>query len=302
MLKLGFKRGQYNPCLYYHRQRNLRTFLHGDDFATVGTRSGVQWFKSALENRFEIKTQCIGPGAIAGVGQRVSGTATGPAPTTAQGEALQEGTEGRLLNRILRCTPAGWEVEADQRHADLIIKELDLDNAHGVITPGENEPRRKEGENEELLEPAEATRYRGIAARANYLAADRPDLMYSVKELCRGMANPTKAHWHKLKRLGRYLVDTSRTIMKYDWQGHEREVTGYSDSDWAGCRVTGKSTSGGALMIGGHFLKGWSRTQNHVTLSSAEAELIALVKCSAELMGMKCHEGLRRREQRGGVR
>ena len=40
-------------------------------------------------------------------------------------------------------------------------------------------------------------------------------------------------------------------------------------------------------MIGGHFLKGWSRTQNHVTTSSAEAELIALVKCSAELMGMR---------------
>ena len=39
-------------------------------------------------------------------------------------------------------------------------------------------------------------------------------------------------------------------------------------------------------MIGGHYLKGWSRTQNHVTLSSAEAELIALVKCSAELLGM----------------
>ena len=76
-------------------------------------------------------------------------------------------------------------------------------------------------------------------------------------------------------------------ILKYDWQGHEREVTGYSDSDWAGCRVTGKSTSGGSLMIGSHFLKGWSRAQNHVTMSSAEAELIALVKCSAELLGMR---------------
>ena len=40
-------------------------------------------------------------------------------------------------------------------------------------------------------------------------------------------------------------------------------------------------------MIGSHFLKGWSRTQNHVALRSAEAELIALVKCSAELMGMR---------------
>ena len=40
-------------------------------------------------------------------------------------------------------------------------------------------------------------------------------------------------------------------------------------------------------MVGGHFIKGWSRTQNHITLSSAEAELIALVKCSAELLGVR---------------
>ena len=40
-------------------------------------------------------------------------------------------------------------------------------------------------------------------------------------------------------------------------------------------------------MIGGHFIKGWARTQNHVTHSSAEAELIALVKCSAELLGIR---------------
>ena len=55
MVKIGFVRGRYDPCLYYHRGRNLRTFLHGDDFATVGTRSGVKWLKDALEKRFEIK-------------------------------------------------------------------------------------------------------------------------------------------------------------------------------------------------------------------------------------------------------
>ena len=44
---------------------------------------------------------------------------------------------------------------------------------------------------------------------------------------------------------------------------------------------------GGAIMIGGHFIKGWSRTQNHITQSSAEAELVALVKCSSELLGIR---------------
>ena len=63
-------------------------------------------------------------------------------------------------------------------------------------------------------------------------------------------------------------------------------MQGYSDSDWKGCRVTGKSTSGGVVRIGTHFIKGWSRTQNHGTLSAAEAELIAMVKCTAESMGV----------------
>ena len=63
------------------------------------------------------------------------------------------------------------------------------------------------------------------------------------------------------------------------------EITGYSDSDWAGCRVTGKSTSGGALTIGSHLIKAWSRTQSNITLSSAEAELYAMVKCTAEMLG-----------------
>ena len=39
-------------------------------------------------------------------------------------------------------------------------------------------------------------------------------------------------------------------------------------------------------MVGEHFLKGWARTQNSVTLSSAEAELVAMGKTAAELIGI----------------
>ena len=57
----------------------------------------------------------------------------------------------------------------------------------------------------------------------------------------------------------------------YPWQQTMKELEGYSDSDWAGCRVTGKSTSGGVLMKGAHFIKSWSRTQQCVTLSSCRS-------------------------------
>ena len=121
MLKAGFRRGRYNPCLYFHAKRNLRTFLHGDDFATVGTKENVEWFKAVLENRFEIKTECVSPSA-AGVGGLTGGTPSGPSPKTTNGTRMQEGSEARLLNRVVRCTPDGWEVEPDQRHADLIVQ------------------------------------------------------------------------------------------------------------------------------------------------------------------------------------
>lgn len=67
------------------------------------------------------------------------------------------------------------------------------------------------------------------------------------------MARSTTVMWHMLKRLGRY-----RTVMEFGWQGHEKVVTGCSDSELDMCLVTGRSTSGGALMVGGHFIKGWA--------------------------------------------
>ena len=89
----------------------MRTCLHGDAFATVGTRQGVTWFKDALEKRFEIKSECISPVA-AGVGeQKGAGATEGPATTATNGEAMKEGSECRLLNRVVRCTTGGWEVE-----------------------------------------------------------------------------------------------------------------------------------------------------------------------------------------------
>ena len=55
MIKAGLRRGKYNPCLYLHEKRNLITFLHCDDFATVGTKENVKWFKETLENGLRSK-------------------------------------------------------------------------------------------------------------------------------------------------------------------------------------------------------------------------------------------------------
>jgi hypothetical protein len=214
-----------------------------------------------LKERFEIKSKKIGLGK-------------------------DEVKEARVLTRVVRVTPEGWEYEADQRHAELIVKTLGLEESKEVSTPGEDDKPWKEEEEAELLKGVQAREYRALSARANYLALDRSDIQYATKECCRGMSCPTVGDWRKLKRLGRYLRSKPRVISKFRWQCRRSEVTGFSDSDWAGCRRTAKSTSGGLLMVGSHCVKSWSTTQKSVTLSSGEAELVACVKLSAELLGM----------------
>ena len=57
MREWGFTRGRNRPSLYFHHARNVRTFLHGDDFATVGMLERVTWLKGQLEGMFEINTE-----------------------------------------------------------------------------------------------------------------------------------------------------------------------------------------------------------------------------------------------------
>ena len=51
----------------------------------------------------------------------------------------------------------------------------------------------------------------------------------------------------------------------------------FADSDWGGDRVSRKSSSGGAIMLGVHCIRTWSSTQGAIALSSAEAEFYALI-------------------------
>ena len=60
----------------------------------------------------------------------------------------------------------------------------------------------------------------------------------------------------------------------------------YSDANWAGCKVSRKSTSGGAILWGKACLRSSSKTQAAIAQSSAESELIAVVRAACKGLGM----------------
>ena len=78
----------------------------------------------------------------------------------------------------------------------------------------------------------------------------RPDIAFAVGILGRYQSNPGMEHWKAAKRVMRYLQGTKDYKLTYKHSDH-LEVIGYSDSDFAGCIDSRKSTSGYIFILAG---------------------------------------------------
>ena len=129
-------------------------------------------------------------------------------------------------------------------------------------TPGANEDKDVVSirSKSKVLVGKEATEYRALAARLNYLALDRLDIQYVATCVSKYMASPCEHDWWALKKVAKYFVGRPRFVQLFRWQTMASGVAAYSDIDWAGDRETRKSTSGGMVMLGAHLIKSWSST------------------------------------------
>ena len=116
-----------------------------------------------------------------------------------------------------------------------------------------NESTKPENVEDCALNGNDATLFRSVVARINFLAQDRGDIQFASKCASAGMANPTRKHWQALHRLSRYIKDHPRLVQHFFWASESERFGACADSDWAGDRVTAKSTSGGVLLWGVMF-------------------------------------------------
>ena len=105
------------------------------------------------------------------------------------------------------------------------------------------------------LDWGDATCYRSVTARLNYIAPDLADIQYATKEAARHMAIQRASHLAGLQKIGKYLAGPPQLVMHFKWQKECDMVIGYIESDWAGCMATAKSTSGIIIAIGTHAIK-----------------------------------------------
>jgi hypothetical protein len=78
--------------------------------------------------------------------------------------------------------------------------------------------------------------YRSMIGSLLYLCVSRPAIMLSVCMCARFQADPKEAHLTVVKQILRYLVYTPKFGLWYP-RGSTFDLIGYSDADWAGCKI-----------------------------------------------------------------
>eukprot|EP00435_Cladocopium_sp_Y103_P006332 s4440_g2.t1 len=222
------------PCLA--RNSECCLMVHVDDILYCGSKS--YWnnvFLAKFKARFKVScSQLEGIcGEISFLKRRIQRTESGLAllPGTSAEKVVQlfEGSFGSVRSQLIPC--------------DAGISTEDLSDE---------------------LQRKDAFAYRSVVGTCLYLARDRPDLLYTGKELSGSMSRPT---YTALQRL----------------TDHFWILETYSGSDWSGHQAHRRSTS----MLNGSFLFGSSRTQRVVSLSSCESELHSMVSAPSDGIFLK---------------
>lgn len=131
--------------------------------------------------------------------------------------------------------------------------------------------------------------YHSLVGVLLYIAVNtRPDIAASVSILSRQVSKPTETDWLELKRVVRYLLKTVDYKLKLiSAEGELLVLTGYCDADWSGDPSDRKSNSGYLFQLGKATICWASRKQTSVSLSSMEAEYMALSEACRELVWLR---------------
>ena len=263
LASIGFVRGKSAPTGFFRKDTGCRCVVHGDDFTFLAYDDLGTKIVKDMESWYKLKLRAV------------------------LGDENGDDKEVKILNRTLRHVGHGLEYFADERHEAEIRAEYGIGiESKSSESPAQKEDLREgfvENEDDPELNAQDGRHYRVSAARGNYLALDRMDIQHGAKEACRQMAKPRLSGPKRIKKLARYLKKCPKLIWYFGRGGDVEDVIDvFSDSDWAACRRTRRSTSGGVAAINGSAIKHWSSTQASVALSVGEAEYYGLIKAAAE--------------------
>jgi Reverse transcriptase (RNA-dependent DNA polymerase)/GAG-pre-integrase domain/Integrase core domain/gag-polypeptide of LTR copia-type len=265
MMGYGFNQSDSDHTLFFKRKNGKLTLLiiYVDDMIITGDdRDEIQRLEEKLSQEFEMKN--LG------------------------GLKFFLGIE---VSRTKNC------IHLSQRKYTLdLIAEVGMLDCKPVDTPVIQ--NLKLGESKDQI-PVNRERYQRLVGKLIYLSHTRPDIAYAVSLVSQFMHSPNEEHMEAVIRIIRYLKGTPGKGIQFT-KNENLKLTGYTDADWGGNIVDRRSTSGYFTFVGGNLVTWRSKKQGSVALSSAEAELVAVVKGICELLWLKklmCEIGFEQGEE-----
>ena len=127
-----------------------------------------------------------------------------------------------------------------------LLKKFDLTDCSSPKTPMTTGTKLEVNTKESMVD---ISNYRGIVGSLLYLTPSRPDIMFATCLRARFQADPRESHLIAIKQIFRYLKGTPNLGI---WFSREYgfDLIGYSDADYAGCRIDMKSTTGTCQFLG----------------------------------------------------
>ncbi|KAF0756064.1 hypothetical protein AaE_004776 [Aphanomyces astaci] len=132
--------------------------------------------------------------------------------------------------------------------------------------------------------------YRSVVGSFMYLATGtRPDIAYRLQQLSQFLHNPGPTHWSAVQHALRYLKGTRTYGIRLGGIASIDDfpfLSAYVDANYAMCVDTRRCISGFFTLFSAHPCRGLPRS-NLVTLSTTEAEFVALALCIQELLYLR---------------
>ena len=272
------------PTVFRHGQKKIYLTIRVDDLMVIGSVFDCKWFLDELSKQFNLKSN-------------------GPFP-------CGQPAEVQYLKKNLIITPEGIAIEPCKQYIPKLLELLHVENRREKSFP--NHTNLEAYHKDRVLPKENLTGdlikvFRGGLGLCLYLAQDRPDIQEAVRVLCTYMGTPTVRALSALKHLACYLKGTMElgvflsncdfgTRLEDHWDDKESSlddrssftVECFCDSNWGGCKTTRRSTSSGMVFLNGSMVLSLYKSQSTISLSSCEAELMAMTYMTAEAI-MVCN-------------
>lgn len=255
LISIGFKRSLSDPCLYI--EGNVYLLIHVDDLIIVSSsKQKICIIKEKLMNNFEMRD-------------------------------LTDDTRIKFLG--LNIIKTKNELVIHQKDLiDKILLTFNMVDCKPMSVP--IQPKLQLNLESSVHIQCVNLPYRQLIGCLMYLMlGSRPDLSFSIYYFSQFQNSYSETHWKHLKHVIKYLKATADFGLKYSKDLSKSNVilSAFVDSDFASNSTDRKSVTGYMIKLFDNVIHWKSKKQATVSLSSSEAEYIALSTCITECIFVK---------------